>query len=82
MQLGDILDDYTLDVATGGLEITHVDIDSRECVPGIPVLRHARCVDERNALRRSTPSSVARSAWSRVNRSAWPLRSSSCRARN
>ncbi len=34
MQLGDILDDYTLDVATGGLEITHVDIDSRECVPG------------------------------------------------
>jgi UDP-N-acetylmuramoyl-L-alanyl-D-glutamate--2,6-diaminopimelate ligase len=34
MQLGDILDDCTLDVATGGLEITHVDIDSRECVPG------------------------------------------------
>jgi UDP-N-acetylmuramoyl-L-alanyl-D-glutamate--2,6-diaminopimelate ligase len=34
MQLGDILDDLTLDVATGGLEITHVDIDSRECVPG------------------------------------------------
>jgi UDP-N-acetylmuramoyl-L-alanyl-D-glutamate--2,6-diaminopimelate ligase len=34
MQLGDILDDVTLDVATGGLEITHVDIDSRECVPG------------------------------------------------
>ena len=34
MQLGDILDDFTLDVATGGLEITHVDIDSRECVPG------------------------------------------------
>ena len=24
MQLGDILDDVTLDVATGGLEITHV----------------------------------------------------------
>jgi UDP-N-acetylmuramoyl-L-alanyl-D-glutamate--2,6-diaminopimelate ligase len=34
MQLGDILDDLALDVATGGLEITHVDIDSRECVPG------------------------------------------------
>jgi UDP-N-acetylmuramoyl-L-alanyl-D-glutamate--2,6-diaminopimelate ligase len=34
MQLGDILDDVTLDVATGSLEITHVDIDSRECVPG------------------------------------------------
>jgi len=26
MQLGDILDDLTLDVATGSLEITHVDI--------------------------------------------------------
>jgi len=34
MQLGDILDDLTLDVATGCLEVTHVDIDSRECVPG------------------------------------------------
>jgi len=34
MQLGDILDDLTLDVATGSLEITHVDIDSRECVAG------------------------------------------------
>jgi UDP-N-acetylmuramoyl-L-alanyl-D-glutamate--2,6-diaminopimelate ligase len=34
MQLGDILDDLTLDVATGALEISHVDIDSRECVPG------------------------------------------------
>jgi UDP-N-acetylmuramoyl-L-alanyl-D-glutamate--2,6-diaminopimelate ligase len=34
MQLGDILDDFTLDVATGGIEITHVDIDSRDCVPG------------------------------------------------
>jgi len=34
MQLGDLLDDLTLDVATGSLEITHVDIDSRECVPG------------------------------------------------
>jgi UDP-N-acetylmuramoyl-L-alanyl-D-glutamate--2,6-diaminopimelate ligase len=34
MQLGDMLDDLTLDVATGSLEITHVDIDSRECVPG------------------------------------------------
>jgi UDP-N-acetylmuramoyl-L-alanyl-D-glutamate--2,6-diaminopimelate ligase len=34
MQLGDILDDLTLDVATGSLEISHVDIDSRECVPG------------------------------------------------
>jgi UDP-N-acetylmuramoyl-L-alanyl-D-glutamate--2,6-diaminopimelate ligase len=34
MQLGDILDDLSLDVATGSLEITHVDIDSRECIPG------------------------------------------------
>jgi UDP-N-acetylmuramoyl-L-alanyl-D-glutamate--2,6-diaminopimelate ligase len=34
MQLGDILDDLTLDVSTGGIEISHVDIDSRECVPG------------------------------------------------
>jgi UDP-N-acetylmuramoyl-L-alanyl-D-glutamate--2,6-diaminopimelate ligase len=34
MQLGDILDDVTLDVAAAGLEITRVDIDSRECVPG------------------------------------------------
>jgi UDP-N-acetylmuramoyl-L-alanyl-D-glutamate--2,6-diaminopimelate ligase len=34
MQLGDILDDLALDVATGCLEISHVDIDSRECVPG------------------------------------------------
>jgi UDP-N-acetylmuramoyl-L-alanyl-D-glutamate--2,6-diaminopimelate ligase len=34
MQLGDILDDLALDVATGSLEITHVDIDSRECIPG------------------------------------------------
>jgi len=31
MQLGDILDDLTLDVATGSIEITRVDIDSREC---------------------------------------------------
>ena len=34
MQVGDILDDVTLDVATGCIEITHVDIDSRACVPG------------------------------------------------
>ena len=34
MQLGDILDDVTLDVATSGLEIDHVEIDSRVCVPG------------------------------------------------
>jgi UDP-N-acetylmuramoyl-L-alanyl-D-glutamate--2,6-diaminopimelate ligase len=34
MQLGDILEDQTLDVATGSLEISHVDIDSRECVAG------------------------------------------------
>ena len=34
MQVGDILDDSTLDVATGSIEITHVDIDSRTCVPG------------------------------------------------
>lgn len=34
MQLGDILDDLSLDVYTGSIEISHVDIDSRECVPG------------------------------------------------
>ena len=34
MQLGDILDDVTLDVATGRIEISHVDSDSRACVPG------------------------------------------------
>lgn len=34
MQLGDILDDLTLDVQTGSIEITHVDLDSRDCVPG------------------------------------------------
>ena len=31
MQLGDVLDDLTLDVATGSIEITRIDIDSREC---------------------------------------------------
>ncbi|MEO9180647.1 MAG: UDP-N-acetylmuramoyl-L-alanyl-D-glutamate--2,6-diaminopimelate ligase, partial [Acidimicrobiales bacterium] len=34
MQLGDILDDLTLDVQTGRIEISHVDLDSRDCVPG------------------------------------------------
>ncbi len=34
MQLGDILDDVALDVATSSLEITSVEIDSRECAPG------------------------------------------------
>jgi UDP-N-acetylmuramoyl-L-alanyl-D-glutamate--2,6-diaminopimelate ligase len=34
MQLGDILDDLTLDAATGAIEINQVDTDSRLCVPG------------------------------------------------
>ncbi len=34
MQLGDILDDQTLDASTGSIEISQVDIDSRLCVPG------------------------------------------------
>jgi len=34
MQLGDILDDVTLDVATGGIEVGRVDSDSRSCRPG------------------------------------------------
>lgn len=34
MQLGDLFDDLTLDVATSSVEITRVDIDSRECQPG------------------------------------------------
>ncbi|MCU1362535.1 MAG: UDP-N-acetylmuramoyl-L-alanyl-D-glutamate--2,6-diaminopimelate ligase [Acidimicrobiaceae bacterium] len=34
MQLGDILDDLTLDVATSSLEITRVENDSRLCEPG------------------------------------------------
>ncbi len=33
MQLGDILDDLTLDVATGAIEINQVDTDSRLCEP-------------------------------------------------
>jgi len=51
MQLGDILDDLTLDVARGSLEITHVDIDSRECVPGLALFARCPAVDERCALR-------------------------------
>jgi UDP-N-acetylmuramoyl-L-alanyl-D-glutamate--2,6-diaminopimelate ligase len=35
MQLGDILDDLSLDVATSSLEITRVEIDSRLCGPGV-----------------------------------------------
>jgi UDP-N-acetylmuramoyl-L-alanyl-D-glutamate--2,6-diaminopimelate ligase len=34
MQLGDILDDVALDVATSSLEIDRVEIDSRVCGPG------------------------------------------------
>jgi UDP-N-acetylmuramoyl-L-alanyl-D-glutamate--2,6-diaminopimelate ligase len=34
MQLGDILDDVSIDVATSSLEITRVEIDSRRCGPG------------------------------------------------
>jgi UDP-N-acetylmuramoyl-L-alanyl-D-glutamate--2,6-diaminopimelate ligase len=34
MQLGDILEDVSLDVATSSLEISRVEIDSRRCGPG------------------------------------------------
>ncbi len=34
MQLGDILDDSSLDAATGSVEISRVAVDSRECEPG------------------------------------------------
>jgi UDP-N-acetylmuramoyl-L-alanyl-D-glutamate--2,6-diaminopimelate ligase len=34
MQLGDILDDLSLDVATSSVEITRVENDSRACAPG------------------------------------------------
>jgi UDP-N-acetylmuramoyl-L-alanyl-D-glutamate--2,6-diaminopimelate ligase len=34
MQLGDVLDDCSLDAATGAVEVVHVEIDSRRCVPG------------------------------------------------
>jgi UDP-N-acetylmuramoyl-L-alanyl-D-glutamate--2,6-diaminopimelate ligase len=34
MQLGDILDDLSLDVSTSSLEVSRVEIDSRECEPG------------------------------------------------
>jgi UDP-N-acetylmuramoyl-L-alanyl-D-glutamate--2,6-diaminopimelate ligase len=34
MQLGDILDDLSLDVATSSLEISRVENDSRACAPG------------------------------------------------
>lgn len=34
MQLGDILDDISLDVATGSIEVERVDSDSRSCQPG------------------------------------------------
>ena len=34
MQLGDVLDSVTLDVATSAIEVNHVEIDSRQCVPG------------------------------------------------
>jgi UDP-N-acetylmuramoyl-L-alanyl-D-glutamate--2,6-diaminopimelate ligase len=34
MQLGDVLDDCSLDVQTSSIEINHVEIDSRDCVPG------------------------------------------------
>jgi UDP-N-acetylmuramoyl-L-alanyl-D-glutamate--2,6-diaminopimelate ligase len=34
MQLGDILEDVSLDVATSSLEISRIEIDSRRCGPG------------------------------------------------
>jgi hypothetical protein len=34
MQLGDVLDDFSLDVLTSSIEIDNVEIDSRLCVPG------------------------------------------------
>jgi UDP-N-acetylmuramoyl-L-alanyl-D-glutamate--2,6-diaminopimelate ligase len=34
MQLGDILEDVSIDVATSSLEITRVENDSRDCEPG------------------------------------------------
>jgi UDP-N-acetylmuramoyl-L-alanyl-D-glutamate--2,6-diaminopimelate ligase len=34
MQLGDLLDDFALDVATSSIEIDCVEIDSRQCQPG------------------------------------------------
>jgi UDP-N-acetylmuramoyl-L-alanyl-D-glutamate--2,6-diaminopimelate ligase len=34
MQLGDILDDVSMDVATSSLEVSRVEIDSRDCEPG------------------------------------------------
>jgi UDP-N-acetylmuramoyl-L-alanyl-D-glutamate--2,6-diaminopimelate ligase len=34
MQLGDILDSFTLDVTTGSIEVSRVEIDSRRCEPG------------------------------------------------
>jgi UDP-N-acetylmuramoyl-L-alanyl-D-glutamate--2,6-diaminopimelate ligase len=34
MQLGDVLESISLDVATGCIEVTQVELDSRRCVPG------------------------------------------------
>lgn len=34
MQLGDLLDDTSLDLATSAIEITSVEVDSRQCTPG------------------------------------------------
>jgi UDP-N-acetylmuramoyl-L-alanyl-D-glutamate--2,6-diaminopimelate ligase len=34
MQLGDVLDDCSLAASTGAIEVVHVEIDSRRCVPG------------------------------------------------
>ena len=34
MQLGDLLDDFALDVATSSIEIDYVEMDSRRCRPG------------------------------------------------
>jgi UDP-N-acetylmuramoyl-L-alanyl-D-glutamate--2,6-diaminopimelate ligase len=34
MQLGDVLDDFSLDVLTSSIEIENVEIDSRRCLPG------------------------------------------------
>jgi UDP-N-acetylmuramoyl-L-alanyl-D-glutamate--2,6-diaminopimelate ligase len=59
MQLGDILDDLTLDVATGSIEITRVDIDSRECEFGSLFFSMA---DSPDAARANAIDAVGRGA--------------------
>lgn len=34
MQLGDIFEDFSFDARTASIEVTHVEIDSRNCIPG------------------------------------------------